>query len=104
MIPILVVRGAGDRPGPDISDPLITTPAIAIARGQTEIDRQDTHRQEVVVTGPMLPDIAPGSLVQYGRAGGQLIGKLTAIETTLAVSDDTVTAETTLTLEVDHGR
>lgn len=104
MISVLVIRGAGDRPGPDISDPLITTPTVAIARGTTEIDRQITHRQEVTVSGPLISDVAPGSLVQYSRADGSVLtGKLTAYETVLQISGDQVTADTTLSLEVDHG-
>lgn len=38
MIDIIVQRGLGDKPGPDISDPLLSTVPAAIARGTYEID------------------------------------------------------------------
>lgn len=65
MISIIVQRAPADRPGPDISDPLLTAPIAARERGRIEIDRESTDRQLVSVTGPFRAWLAPGSLVEY---------------------------------------
>jgi len=49
MISVVVQRQPADKPGPDISDPLITSTTVAIERGRNEIDASCSPRQIVTV-------------------------------------------------------
>lgn len=53
MIRVTVKREPGDRPGPDIVDPLIGSEAVAVERGRKEIDTNCSSRQ--IVTMRILP-------------------------------------------------
>jgi|GEM_PF-1323236 len=47
MIDIIVQRGAGDRPGADIVDPLISAIPVAIQRGRNELDERSSAMTEM---------------------------------------------------------
>ena len=67
MTTVIVKRGLGDRPGSDISDPLINSDQIAINRGQAEIDKVCSDRAMVPTTGPFIGWIPPCSLVHVSE-------------------------------------
>lgn len=64
MIHVIVERQPANRQGPDISDSLITTEAVARERGRNEIDANSTNRYIVTGNGPLLSFIRPGSIVE----------------------------------------
>ena len=51
---IIVKRGAGNRPGQDIQDALLSSVPVEIQRGRVEIDRA-TPSEEVVVSARYTP-------------------------------------------------
>lgn len=55
MISVIAQRQPADKPGPDISDPLITSTVVATERGRNEIDANGSARQTVTL------DIEPRS-------------------------------------------
>lgn len=61
--PVIVERPPGDRQGPDISSPLITSEPVAVARGLAEIDYNYSNRRMMSVTAHLVPWIAPGEIV-----------------------------------------
>ena len=65
MIQITVQRPPGDKPGPDITDQLLTSEPAARERGRIEIDKNSSTRVLVTVSGPYRSWLAPGSLVAY---------------------------------------
>lgn len=98
MIDIIVQRGDGDRPGPDIVEPLLATTAAALARGAAEMDSgalADEVQLTVAVT-----DYRPGELVRVEDPElGNWLGKITAVRHQYAVDDaGNVSAETTITI------
>lgn len=84
---IIVKRGAGDRPGPQIVDAILVSDRVALARGQREID---SSASKMVENGncPLQGDIEIGSLVQLTMAGQILRGKVTATSITIDISED----------------
>ena len=64
MIAVIVERPPGDRQGPDISDPLVTSVEAASERGRNEIDRACTNRELVQSSGALATWIRPGVLVE----------------------------------------
>lgn len=81
MIALQVYRGPGDRPGPDISDPLIGSPAIALARGRAEMDARAHPRLSVRRTIPHRPGLALGLLVRVADplTGAGRVERITGI-------------------------
>lgn len=65
MIEVTVKRGLGDRPGPDIVDPLIRSDGGARERGQGEIDENGYDAMLVRTNGYLSDDqIEPGAVVE----------------------------------------
>lgn len=94
-----VIRGSGDRTGPDISDALLCTEAAAIERGRIEIDRNSTPRELVSLTVP-LTYIAPGSLVEVADSeSAPWRGLVTGCRLTWRRDIDSLTAESELNIE-----
>lgn len=63
MTDIVVKRGAGDRPGPDIHATLLSSDPPAVARGRAEIDAGSPH-DIVSLTCRYLGSARPGLLVE----------------------------------------
>lgn len=63
MTDIIVIRGAGSHPGRDIQEPLLSTVAAALARGQAELDDGGPH-DTVSLSCRYLPAARPGLLVE----------------------------------------
>lgn len=102
MISIVVQRPPADNPGQDITDPLITTPAVAIARGTAEIDQACSDRLAVTVSGPATGWVAPGLLAQVEDAElGTYRGMITSTSLAVTMGDDQVTADINLGIERD---
>ena len=63
MIDIIVVRGLGDKSGPDIADPLLSELSVALERGRVEIDAA-TLARSVQVSSNFRPGLRPGVLIE----------------------------------------
>lgn len=63
MTSITVIRGAGDRRGADITDALITSTAVALARGRNELDARG-GLQEVDLTIHFRAGVNDGQLIE----------------------------------------
>ncbi len=98
MIDIIAQRGDGDRPIPDIVEPLLATLPAALARGKQELD--DGALAEQVNLTVALADVRPGQLVEIADAElGVWRGKITAVRHEFSIDDaGDVTLETRLTL------
>jgi hypothetical protein len=100
MIHVIVQRQSADKPGPDISDPLITSEQVAVARGTAEIDRNSTDRAMVPTTGPFIGWIKPGSLVNVTEIEGSYRGVVNKCALTFAIDESgQYTANTDLEIE-----
>jgi hypothetical protein len=100
MIKALVKRGPADRPGPDITNPLITSVQAAVARGRAEIDRNCSHRVLVSSTGPFTGWIKPGALVEV--ADSEQVawrGMVRSTALTMAMEDGEYKVDINLTIE-----
>lgn len=86
MSTVIVQRGAGDKPGPDIVDDLLSAVPMAVERGRNEIDRQCSNRRIVNLTGPYRSWIDTGSLVEVRGRRGTYRGMV--IRTALVVKRD----------------
>jgi hypothetical protein len=95
-----VIRGAGDKLGPEIGDSLITTEAAALERGRVEIDRNSTSRDLVSLSVPFGRWIAPGSLVAVEDSDNQnWRGMVTKCGLSISRESDSLSAETHLEIE-----
>lgn len=94
-VALVVIRGGGDKQGPDIVDHLITTVPVALARGRVEVEEQGSNLQAVTMETVYRSGVALGQLIEvidsfqgevwYGKlvglrhvaSGGQLLSQLT---------------------------
>lgn len=100
MTDLVVIRGTGHRPGEDIVDALLATTALALARGDAELDEGElSNRLELTLP---LTDIRLGESVRVqGPLVGPLTGKVTSLSHRVAVDDaGNLSGETQLTLKV----
>lgn len=83
MINIIAQRNPADRPGPDISDPLITTIEAAKERGRVELDKHESQTP-ITVTTRFNSSMVCGKLVRIVDAlqGPVRVGKITSVEHT----------------------
>ncbi len=98
MTDITVIRGEGDWPGQDIVDPLLATDAVALARGQAELNNGNTA-SEVNLRIP-LTDVRLGNLIEVNdQVLGIFRAKCTAVAHKLEINEEgQVNCTTELTL------
>ena len=99
MITVTVQRDPANRPGPDITDQLLTSDVAARERGRVEIERNGSNRLLVSVAGPYRRWIAPGGLVDYHGRRGPWRGLVRRCALTLSREGDSFTADVALELE-----
>ena len=99
MIRVTVQRAPADRPGPDISDPLITSAAVAVERGRNEIDRNCSPRLIDTRTTGLRVDLQPGMLIEVSDADGSVWRGLLQGVVHRAIMGDKPVLESNLTIE-----
>jgi len=67
MINLIVQRGLGDKQGPDITDPLLSSIPVALARGTQEID-SSTSVDNIVLTTTYRSGVELGQLAEVHDA------------------------------------
>lgn len=80
-VDIIVLRGAGDKRGPDIVEPLISEPVVAVERGRNELDLHSVLQQPIQMTTVFRTGVELGQLVEVVDAmqGEVWRGKITGI-------------------------
>lgn len=98
---ITVTRAPGDRPGPDIIDPLLTTEPVAVERGRREIDYHYSSRTIEQCQCPKHDYLATGSLALVTESAKQWRGVIRYFSLTLTIDDsgERFTADTGLHIE-----
>jgi hypothetical protein len=99
-IDIFVQRGAGDRPGDNIVDPLITSIPVAVQRGRNELDERATAQQDVTRETLFRAGVRCGQLarvVDFDH-GETWLGKITGITHTVRKADESVQLTTSLSI------
>lgn len=99
MISITVQRQPGDKPGPEITDALITSEVAAVERSRVEIDKACSHRQSHALTGPHRSMIWPGALVEVHGPRQTWRGLVKRCAITIARDGDNFSAERHLEIE-----
>ena len=100
MISILVTREPGVRPGPDISDPLIVSEAMAIARGTVEIDKSFSNRILISGDGPLTELVKPGAIVSVGdMESGNYVGMVRSYSIKITRNNQNFNADTAIEIE-----
>ena len=96
-------RGLGDRPGGDISDPLLTHEQARLDRGRYALDVNCCSRMQVRGSGYYSEDLDPGMLVQVAnRQGVQRRGLVDEVEDVLTRTDEqSFTADTNIVIEAE---
>ena len=102
MIEIIVRRDPGDKPGPDISDSLITSVPVALARGAAEINRRSTDRKLLSLSVSLLPFTMPGGLARITTGKGSRVGKLRSMEKEYSLTDSEFRADCRVEVEVNN--
>jgi hypothetical protein len=89
MPDVIVIRGMGNSPGPDIVDPLLTTVDACLARGRNELDEQASDLQDVEITIPFRANLRLGQVAQVSSlSSGELwYGKISGIKYTYDLAD-----------------
>ena len=75
---VRVVRQPGDKPAPDIIDPLCTTNQVAIERGRVFLDSNYRNKVAIDGNGPFFEWLPPGKLAdiidhELGSYSSQII-------------------------------
>lgn len=99
MISITVQRQPGDKPGPQITDHLLTTEAVALERGRNEIDALCSNRALVSCTGPYRRFILPGTLIEYQARRSTFRGIVRRCALNVSRDGDRFSAEFALEIE-----
>lgn len=100
MISVIVERAPGDKQGPDISDPLITSTLVAVERGRNEIDDNCSSRETVQSTGPFKGFIRPGSMAEVADSEQQVWrGIVQSCAIVINRDGDSFSVDTNLTIE-----
>ena len=97
-----VIRGLGDKPGDDISDPLLTHEVARIARGEYALD-SNAPANEISGQGYYIGYIEPGTIVDIVDRQGR-VRKAVVDRCQVRFSrsgEKTFTADTNLTLEAE---
>lgn len=106
MITVTVKRGAGDRPGQPITDPLIAgSEAAARARANSELDASGSQRERVTLEITPQAGLAPGQIVEVREIGKPAWrGMITSIrmEIAAAPSGGQMTLTRAFTLELER--
>ena len=81
MIDVFVSRGSGVRRGPDIIEPMITSLAAALSRGQVEIDR-NAYMRSVQMSANFRPGLKTGQIIEVvdSLQGEAWRGKIVSID------------------------
>jgi len=100
MLQTIVQRAPGDKPGPDISDPLLSTADAQRARGRGEINENCSSRVNVSGNGPADGYVEPCSLTQVTDAQvGQVRAIIDSCALTIDISGGSLTATSSITFE-----
>jgi hypothetical protein len=75
---IIVSRPPGDKQGPDIVDPLLTSDPAGVARATSAIDHHSTNRSLERGNCVLMPYMPTGALINVTEDTGRYRGKLTA--------------------------
>lgn len=106
MITVTVTRGAGDRSGQPITDPLIAgSEAAARARANAELDAAGSQRERVTLEIAPQSGLAPGQVVEVREIGREpWRGMITSIrmEIAAAPSGGQMTLTRAFTLEIER--
>lgn len=88
MVDIVVIRGEGDKPGPDIVDPLLATVPAALARGRSEIDAATQARQ--INLDVDVADYRLGEFIEVHDAfqGASWRGQITGVQHSASVDGE----------------
>lgn len=92
-------RAPADRPGPDITDPLLTSETAALERGRTEIDANCSDRATVSVSGPHRRWVQAGALVEFHGRRSTWKGIVNRCALTITRDGDNFTATRSLEIE-----
>ena len=106
MITIRLIRGAGDRPAADISEPLIAgSEAAAIARANAELDARGSQRERVSLEIEPQAGLAPGQIVEVREIGREpWRGMIDSIRMEIAASPQggAMTLKRSFVLEIER--
>lgn len=81
---IRVIRGAGDKQGSDITDPLITDNAVGVARGTKEIN-ESVSKKIVDANCPLSDHTYTGTFCQVSTSRERYRGKVTFFSQTIDI-------------------
>lgn len=98
-----VQRYPADKQGVNIVDPLLTSHAVAIARGRREVDYNCSNRDKPSCQCPVLARIPTGSLVRVIEEFGERAGLCRYRSQTFTITEngEQYTANTRLTVEFE---
>lgn len=99
MISVTIQRAPADKPGPDITDALLTSDVAALERGRNEIDANCSDREAVSISGPYRRWVSPGTLVAYHGRRGSWRGKVRRYGLTFARDGEQFSADFSMELE-----
>lgn len=104
MTDIFVQRGAGDRVGDEIVDPLLTDINVAIQRGRNEIDDQASGIIPVEVDAVHRTGVRAGQLAEFvdRPTGASWKGKITGVSHSVRKVKAEGPIEITTTLQIDR--
>lgn len=98
---IAVVRGAGDKPGDNIVDPLIGSVPVAIQRGRNELDARASGLREVDIEAVYRAGVRMGQLAKIFdmQTGVPWLGKISGVTHQISKAGDSTQLTTRLRVE-----
>ena len=100
MLQTIIQRLPGDRPGDDISDPLLTTVEAQMERGRNEIDFHFSNRVKVSGNGPADEYVDPGGLANITDSEkGQYRAMVESCSLVFDIGKKSIQASSSITFE-----
>lgn len=98
-IDLFVQRGAGDKQGEDVVDPLLGSIPVALARGRNELDAKAHRKDDESLETVYRAGVRLGDLARTYETGEVWTGKITGIQHTVSKVGESVQTTTSMQLE-----
>jgi len=97
---LICIRDAGDKPGEDIVDPLLTDENVMIERARNFFNENESNRIHSTNLCPLKAFVLPTSLVRVSAFDESIYeAELISTEINISISDNSVTMDSTEIVE-----
>lgn len=99
MPSVIVQRKPANRPGDDITEPLLSDNIAKRERGRAEINRNEDDRKIITGSGPKGQFLLPGKLAEINIRGRFIRGSVTMFSRTYSLTGEVYQIDSAVSIE-----